>query len=871
MKKIISLILVFILCTVSAVTVSAFEAHTVYMPHTGCRIVEFKLTKENNPWLLWDVTFSEESSPHILISDSAHPNLVGCSVIPTINIEGDRIEFNGRDFEPTAPITIRETNTLSIINMDGERADYIIRVTEETNGLPVVLINTEGVPISTKTEYVDAHISVLGSELYNGKDIYNQLAGIKLRGNTTMGYDKKPYRIKFDKKQDVLGMGSAKSWVLLAGYLDPSFVRNQATFLFADDLYEHTLKNSAYKNEAQLSGKEEKYKVFSPRMKMVEVYLNGEFKGLYDMGDHMQANEIRVNIDESGDEFEEDANGNEYQVNPEANVGYFIEVEAGTRVIEEGAPDSNDWSEYSYITNVGATAAEPETGNIYYQWYMGKDGSEDKNVSALYFQFKLPEKPSAEQIGHITSYLQEFNDKLLSDSQASKEAALKMIDVDSFVNWYLINEIFRNPDSQMQSSCYFYKDKDGVLYMAPVWDFDISAGAISFGDMADVEGWRTRNDEYCGWFRELFETESFKKAVIARWRELHDNGILNNIFANIDNFRSYAKDAADANIAMWQENYFNAVSQSWMMGNQVSDVYDWDVQLDYLEAYLKARIAWMDSQGFEAELPPIKTMYFDSKSTVIPQQTFWAEGDSGSVTYDINMNIPGDLATMYLNMNASSPFNIGFNMEVTYSQNGEKLTESVFASVGTDWYTNYPFSASYNSATGCVDGGVYTDAPIPLISALDSTYNQYGRALSEIYLKSITVDYTNASYGAPYSIALHSSSMIDTDSDGIGDYPDVMEKYVLGGAPTILGKAEPGRTLVASSAAVTPRNPSLIYQWYRNNVPIMGATSNRYTVTDADIGAGITVRVTGSMLYAGTLISQSVTVAQPKIFTSVNP
>ena len=89
--------------------------------------------------------------------------------------------------------------------------------------LPVVYINTEGgQAITSKENYIDAELIVQGNETYNSKTtkLYNGATEIRGRGNSTWSQPKKPYRLKLDKKTDLLGMGKSKHWVLLANYLD---------------------------------------------------------------------------------------------------------------------------------------------------------------------------------------------------------------------------------------------------------------------------------------------------------------------------------------------------------------------------------------------------------------------------------------------------------------------------------------------------------------------------------------------------------------------------------------------------------------------------------------------------------------------------
>ena len=83
--------------------------------------------------------------------------------------------------------------------------------------LPVVYINTENAaPIVSKEDYINAELIIQGNETYNSDTttLYNGVTEIRGRGNSTWGQPKKPYRLKLDKKTDLLGMGKSKHWVL---------------------------------------------------------------------------------------------------------------------------------------------------------------------------------------------------------------------------------------------------------------------------------------------------------------------------------------------------------------------------------------------------------------------------------------------------------------------------------------------------------------------------------------------------------------------------------------------------------------------------------------------------------------------------------
>ncbi len=510
---------------------------------TADKIEHIALTVSDNGWLGWDIPMEADGEKSFTAS-VGHPNLIGQEAIPEIVHTGRVLLFNGEPLKDGGYAELHEVNTLTLIGYDGGVSEYTLTLKDTSNGLPTVMINTKGAEIASRTDYTDAVISILGT---GAEDIRCQSAGIRLRGNSTSRYPKKPYRIKFEKKQNVLGLGKAKSWVLLAGFLDPSAIRSQLAFGLAAKINADTAKST---------GSE----VFAPRVRPVEVYLNGEYQGLYDLGDQLQANEIRVAIDESGDEG-----------STEPDVGYLVEFEVAGRVWAESTEGSANWTASSFIRNAGSSG--------------GNQGGR------LYFQFKLPENPNDEQKAYITGYLQEVNDRILARDKSVEE----LIDLDSFIDWYIVNELFKNADSHMQSSIYLYKDKGGKLVMGPVWDFDLSAGALTNAQLDSPEGWRTRNDEYCGWFKALFSDKMFADRLGERWQALRGAGIIDSLFAEMDQLEEELAIPAVRDFEMWHDEYIRYTYGSWIGLPKVVWKKDWPSQTAYLRDFLIRRVAWMDT------------------------------------------------------------------------------------------------------------------------------------------------------------------------------------------------------------------------------------------------------------------------------------
>ncbi|MBO7318209.1 MAG: CotH kinase family protein [Bacteroidales bacterium] len=165
--------------------------------------------------------------------------------------------------------------------------------------LPTIFIDTEnGVEITSKEEYVNAVVTVRGAA-DDEVNITEVVAEIKGRGNSTWGMDKKPYRLKFDKKINFMGNeAKEKNWVLLANYADKTLMRNALAFETARNLFDFA---------------------FTPSVTFVDVVLNGKNIGSYLVTDQVEVKDKRVAIMEQETTV--------VQGDPEITGGYLIEVD----------------------------------------------------------------------------------------------------------------------------------------------------------------------------------------------------------------------------------------------------------------------------------------------------------------------------------------------------------------------------------------------------------------------------------------------------------------------------------------------------------------------------------------------------------------
>lgn len=217
---------------------------------------------------------------------------------------------------------------------------------------------------------------------------------IKVRGNTTQWAAKKPYTIKFDTKHFIPELGSGRKFVLLANCYDPTMLRNYTALEIAREL------NLMYASKHMFT----------------ELWLDGVYKGCYEMVTPVQEGKDRVNIDVESNQGMQD---------------FLIEYEA--------------------------TRTDADT--VYF------------TAGGLRFILHEPEDASAAQQSYVKSTMQDIVETVKT---LNYEKIQTRIDTASFAQFYLLNEFMKTVDFGF-SSVYFYY-QDGMLHAGPPWDFDLSAG-----------------------------------------------------------------------------------------------------------------------------------------------------------------------------------------------------------------------------------------------------------------------------------------------------------------------------------------------------------------------------------------------------------
>ncbi len=376
--------------------------------------------------------------------------------------------------------------------------------------IPTVHITTEGgKPVDSKDQYVNAAFRFEDpSRFYTDEESLELTGRIKGRGNTTWGMPKRPYRIKLDEKAHVFSRWGNKDWILLANYSDKTLLRN----IMAMEI-------------SRICGMS-----WTPMMLSVEVYLNGQYQGVYAFSDHKEIAGHRVNIEVAA---ETDLEG-----------GYYLELE---EAMDEPICFKTVW---------------------------------DTPV-----MFHEPEYPTDAQKKYVKEWFDGFEHALERVQGQHDYAYRSYIDVPSFINYYIIQEITKNPDGNVRKSTYLTKEKGKPLEMYHVWDFDITLGNCDYTNFEKPEGWQMR---YVKWYNQMFFDPAFKKAVVDRWNELYPT-LLTQVPAFLDRQRALMAGAEARNFDRWQ-----------ILGVKVWPNYyyfpTYEEEYAFLKEFYEARLAWLNDR-----------------------------------------------------------------------------------------------------------------------------------------------------------------------------------------------------------------------------------------------------------------------------------
>ena len=293
---------------------------------------------------------------------------------------------------------------------------------------------------------------------------------------------------------------------------------------------------------------------YNPRSRFVELVFNGNYRGVYEVYEHKKTGPQRVNVE---------------QLDPDSDTGaatitggYFLEVDH--RLGEDVC--------WQTSMNIPICSKDPEFDPV---------------------DITDPAHPSQAQYNFIVGYVNSAEQAISTPGNSYQD----YFDVESMVDWYLVNELMKNNDAQINratvdsdrftSSVHMYKPRGQKLFFGPLWDFDIAAGNINYNGGDDPTGWHIRNS---AWHSLLFANSDFGQRVFAQWCQARRDGVISGLGTQVDALvAGIDRGAIDRNFERW-DILGTYVWPNAFIGNSHGE------EVGYLKTWLAQRAAWMHAE-----------------------------------------------------------------------------------------------------------------------------------------------------------------------------------------------------------------------------------------------------------------------------------
>ncbi len=419
---------------------------------------------------------------------------------------------------------------------------FSIELEPHALNVPTIEISTEdGTGITDRENYKNCSVTL--SNVTEGTGFENIPAQIRGRGNSSWSYPKKGFRLKFDNKRSMLGSDyRSKTWIFISNYGDKSLIRNMIAYDMSDafDGLDYTVTH-----------------------KFIDVYVDGEYYGLFMLTDKIDVGEGKLELDET--------------IDPDpAKTAFIIEVGASTEVD-------------NYVKGVDYFTASRDYSRGYYLNYPETDD---------------PAYVPEVHLAYIEDYVDQCL-KALSDQDWDK--ICELMDVESFTDYYILQELFMNKDGFWRS-VYFYKEPNGKLYAGPLWDMDqgagngrefYAAGADECTPDCDIDYVNSEYHKVAGtpwiagvntWYRRMMRNEEFKSLLCERL-ELYGPVIMTALEkattdgSNPNSYYSLYGAAMERNFERWKI----MGTSVWPNSNVLIGITTVEGQIDYMREWLIER------------------------------------------------------------------------------------------------------------------------------------------------------------------------------------------------------------------------------------------------------------------------------------------
>jgi hypothetical protein len=420
------------------------------------------------------------------------------------------------------------------------------------SNLPIVLLNTLGQSIPDEPK-IDATMGII----YNGPGATNTLTdppnefygeiGIEKRGSSSNTFPAASYSLETRGPDPLINYNVSlfdwpadNDWILYAPYTDKSMIRNILTYHIGNQ-----------------TGR------WAPRTQLCELVLNNEYMGVYVLMERIKQNPGRVNIDPL---LPSDT------VNNELTGGYVIKIDKTT---------GNE----PIIWNSPFLSAAPGSETIGFQLHEPS-----------------PFETNTIQRQYIEDYVTEWETALAGPSFTDPVTGYRnYIDVPSFIDFFLINEVSKNVDGY-RISTYLTKHRTsegGKLEAGPLWDFNLGFGNANYCQGGLTTGWEINFNSICGgqwqnpfWWTRMLQDPNYAHEVKCRWLELRQGVLSTNYLINyIDSLSTVLNEPSVRHFSRWPI-LGTYVWPNNFIGNTFQE------EIDYLKTWITNRLSWMDANMF---------------------------------------------------------------------------------------------------------------------------------------------------------------------------------------------------------------------------------------------------------------------------------
>lgn len=430
----------------------------------------------------------------------------------------------------------------------------------QSSNLPIFIIDTQGRGIVNEPKTL-AKLGIIDNGIGKRNNVtdpqndFKGTIGIEFRGSTSQDlFPKKPYGFevwdstKTSITKKILGFPSESDWVLNPLYNDKTLMRDPIAYWLA-----------------RQSGR------YASRTKHVEVIIDGRYEGVYVLQEKVKRDKNRVDIekilptDNSGDNL---------------TGGYIVKI-------------------------------DKETGSSIVKKWSSSYRPDERSQARPLFQVEYPKAidMSNNQFEYIKAYVNAFETNLYGPVfRDPTNGYAKYIDVNSFIDFFLLNEITRNVDGYRLST-YLYKNRDskgGKLTMGPAWDFNIALGNGDYYNGYKTQGWQYKVNDLMfplpvgatvddffkapGWWGRLLDDFSFSEKTYNRWKTLRSGQWSDAKIKNfIDSTATNLNEAQARNFQRWPV-LGKYVWPNYYVGQTHKDEVAW------MQNWLVQRIAWIDGQ-----------------------------------------------------------------------------------------------------------------------------------------------------------------------------------------------------------------------------------------------------------------------------------